>query len=280
MAGAILASSISGSLDAKNIVLGVLTRQLELSNLEALAIKAQVPELTGTIPVYVPGTADEDLGEWQTSEINGGTFAHVDFVLKKDRIKLAVSTEARHRSKAGDPLAIQKSSGAMSLAAKLDKKIAQALEVDPQTSAAGDSWVEPTHNPLADIATAVGNLRPWPADYIIMRSEVWAAYAANEYTAKYSVSAPQNVKGVIATVPGFNLPIYINDDITAKTVIVGCSAAPSVVLGQGPVEVSEEQVDTSGRIYQMDVFRQAKAPIMKDDSGKNVAAYQLTACLD
>jgi hypothetical protein len=280
MPGITLASSISGSLDAKNIVLGVLTRQLELSNLADLAVSVPVPNLTGTVPIYIPGEADEDLGEWETSEINGGAFSNVDFDLKKDRVKIGVSTEAKYKSKEGDPLAIQQNSAAMVLASALDKKIAKALEVNPQTNSAGDSWAEATHNPIVDLANAKAAILPWPADYVIMHSNVWAAFAGNAYTMKYVTGAPEAHKGVLTTIPGLDLKVYVSDHLTAKTCIVGCSMAPSVALGQGPVEVAEEKVGTSGRIWTMDVFRQAKAPIIPNDNGKNVAAYQLTGCLD
>lgn len=51
--GMIGASQISGSLDAKNIIMGVLYKAVELSNLESICGKVQVPELTATIPVFL-----------------------------------------------------------------------------------------------------------------------------------------------------------------------------------------------------------------------------------
>ncbi len=277
MAGAVLASSISGSLDAKNLVLDVLTRQIELSNLAELALPVPVPELEATVPIYIPGKADMDLGEWETTGINGGVFKSVKFSLKKDRVKLGVSTEAKYKSKKGDPLAIQKATNAEVLAEALDYRIAKALEVNPQTGAAGAKWSTVTNNPLIDLAKAVRHVKR--ADYVIMHGDVWTAFVGNDYTSKYVVGNPEKLKGVMTTIPGLELKVYVSDDITAKSCIIGRSSAPSVAIGNGPVEVAEEQIDTSGRVYQIDVFRQAVAPIIPTDDGKNKGAYQLTGVI-
>jgi len=133
MAGMITATGISGSLDAKNIAMGVLMQAKKMSKISALFQSIQVPELTCTIPVAKPGSVDEDVQELEVSSIDTGAFAHVDFSLKKDRIKIAASDESGYKSKVGDPLMIQKTNGASELARILDKKAIAALETTPQT---------------------------------------------------------------------------------------------------------------------------------------------------
>lgn len=64
-AGIIRATDISGSLDAKNIVMGVLKGALELTDLLPLVGKAQVPKLVATIPVMGVQAGHEDLEEWE-----------------------------------------------------------------------------------------------------------------------------------------------------------------------------------------------------------------------
>lgn len=48
---------------------------------------------------------------------------------------------------------------------------------------------------------------------------------------------------------------------------------------QRPVIVREEDSMSGGVIYQVDVFRQAKAPILKTAGALNMGAYQLTAVI-
>lgn len=280
MAGTITATSIEGSLDAKNIVLGVLTRAYELSNLMEIAAPVDVPELNATIPVQVGPAVDEDLVEFEETLINNGSFASVDFNLKKDRVRIAVSDEARYRSRVGDPLSLQKAAASDALAQALDKKIALALQTDPQTAAATKKWDTVTNNPLIDLAIAAAKIRPYKADFVVMTSAVWSAFVGNNYTAQFVQGrAAEGMTGVLTVIPGLNLKVYVNDDITAKSALVGCSGAPAVAVGNGPVKVRTKDLEQGGEMYQIDVWRQAKAPILLDDSSKNKAVAQITAVI-
>lgn len=62
-AGIITASGISGSLDAKNIAMAVLKKQIEVSNLREICSQVDVPELVDTIPVQSIPEGAEDLGD-------------------------------------------------------------------------------------------------------------------------------------------------------------------------------------------------------------------------
>ena len=264
-AGIITASSISGSLDAKNIVLGVLKKQVEVSNLMEICSQVQVPELTATIPVQSVMEGIEDLGDWEWSKIEGSEFSNVDFSLKKDRVKLGVSDEAKFKSRAGDPLSLQVDAAAMRLANLLDKKIVTALETSPQTHATLAAWSTVTNNPMRDFA--------------IMPSAVYSALVGNNYTAQFATGNPDAMSKAIAKIPGLDLKVYINENVTAKSVLVGCSGAPACALGIGPVQVREEDSLSGGRIYQIDTWRQAKAPIVKNSSNLNMGVYQVTAVI-
>lgn len=279
MPGIIQASNISGSLDAKNIVLGVLKKQIEVSNLLQLCTQVQVPELTATIPIQSVMAGHEDLSEWEWSEAEGSEFEGIDFNLKKDRVKVGRSDESKYKSRAGDPLVLQKDAAAMRLANILDKKIVKALETNPQTGAAAKKWDTVTNNPLIDLATACSKIAPYTADYVIMHPAVWGAFVGNDYTTEFIKGNPEKLNGVLTVVPGLNLKVFTNSNVTAKSAIVGCSGAPSCALGNGPVEVREYDSPKGGQIYQIDVFRQAVAPILKDASAKNMAAYHLTAVI-
>lgn len=280
MAGMITATSIEGSLNAKNIAMGVLTQANKMSKIAGLFQSIPVPELTCTIPVAKPGAVDEDLDELEISQINTGNFTHVDFSLKKDRIKLAATDESGYKSKAGDPLAIQKTASAAELARILDKKVVAALQTTPQTGATGAIWSTVTNSPLNDIATAVAAIGPYPADFVAMPAAVHAKYLATNVIASIGTGNPQALAGCVGTVPGYNLPIFIDENITAKSAIVGSAQGMAAVIGNGPVKV--RQWDSPGEgatIYQMDVYRQVKAPIFLNDSNLNQAVYQITGVI-
>jgi len=278
MGGAIGATQISGSLDAKNIVMDLITKELKISNLVPLCMQAPVPELTGTIPVLSPSGISTDLGEWESSLVKGGDFSYVSFDLKKDRIKLMVSDEARFKSKMGDPLGLQKEGASLLLAQELDKKIATALQTTPQTTATAGAWSTVTNNPLKDLAIACGLVKPYKADFVIMTSNVWAQFVGNNYTAQYATGNPGNIAGVISRIPGLNLDVYISDDITAKTILVGCSKA-AAVIGNGPIKVRQEDVMDGGEIWQIDVFRQVKSTFLKTSGNLNMGVAQITAVI-
>ena len=274
------ATQIDGSLNARNIVMGVLQQGVELSNLQVLCGRTPVPELTATIPIATPGAVTEDLEEFEESEIEGGEFTNIDFSLKKDRIKFGVSDEAGYKSKVGDPLAIQKVGGGVQLAAILDKKIATAFETSPQTSATGAAWDTVTNNPLIDIGTAVAALRPYKADAICMHSDVWAHFIANDLVKDAGQGNPVAFKDAVMKVPGLGLDIFVNDNFTATSATVVATNGMPAVIGNGPVKVRTWDANGAGaKMYQMDVFRQVKAPIYKTSGGLNMAAYELTAVI-
>jgi hypothetical protein len=176
----------------------------------------------------------------------------------------------------GDPLALQKNAAASRLAYILDKKVVTALQTSPQTGAAVAVWN--TGHPLADIATAVAALRPYKADFCVMPPAVWAIYCGNADITGTSMP-PSDKAGALAKVPGFNLDIYVSSWPTVKTVIVGASAAPAACYGVGPVKVRQEDLIDGGEIWQIDVFRQCVAPILKTSGALNMAAYVLTSVI-
>lgn len=280
MPGLITALDISGSLDAKNLVMGVLEKGVELSNLVSIATQCQVPELTGTIAIASAGSVIEDLEELEYSDIESGEFTNVDFSLKKDRVKLAVSDEAGYKSKSGDPLAIQKTAAGAQLGNVLDKKIIKALETSPQTAASAGAWSTKTNNPLADLGVAVDGVLPYKANFVIMTPNVHAKYLANNFVKDVGQGNPAAMKGAVAKVPGLDLDIFINSQLTTDSVMVGSSTGVCVALGNGPVKVRNwDDGSIGGKVYQMDVFRQAKAPIFVTSGSLNMSAYQITAVI-
>jgi len=278
MAGLIGTSDISGSLDAKNIVSSVLTTALEMSNLVSLCTQVSVPELTATIPVMTAAAVDEDVEEFEISEIGGSAFTNVDFDLKKDRVFVASSDEATYKSKAGDPLTIQTNSAGVRLANILDKKIVSAFETSPQTGAGTAAWGTVSSNPLVDLATAVAAIRPYKADFVVMPTSVYTDYMQLDFIETTASYIPSEAKGSVAKIPGVELDIYVNDNVTADSAIVGASNGTPAAVGNGPVKVREWDEATLGaRMYQMDVFRQAVAPVFTNSSSLNMAVYQITS---
>lgn len=275
MAGTTTAAGISGSLDAKNIAMKVLQGAVELTDLKSLCMEVQVPELTATIPVYsVPG-GDEDLDEFETSDIGGSAYTYVDFALKKDRVKVAVSDEARYKSRAGDPLSLQIGGASARLAQLLNAKIIAAAETTPQT-ADGADWTS-TNNPLADLGTAIAAIRPFKADRILMGSAAFAAYVGNASIANYGAGNVQSFNNAVAVLPGYNIPIFASTEATSTSVYVVASKAPGLVIGNGPVKVRRKDTMSGGEVYQIDVWRQVKSTIHDTGSTTNKACYVITA---
>lgn len=280
MAGMITATSISGSLDAKNIAMGVLTQAQKMSKVAGIFQAIQVPELTCTIPVAKPGAVDEDVEELEVSQINTGNFAHVDFSLKKDRIKLAASDESTYKSKVGDPLSIQKTGAAAELSRILDKKAIAALQTTPQTGATAGAWSTVTNSPLVDVATAVAAIGPYPADFAVMPGAVHAKYVVNNAISNISTGNPAALAGAVGMIPGYNIPIWVDENVTAKSCIIGSAQGMAAVIGNGPVKVRQwDSPENGATIYQMDVYRQVKAPIFLNDSDLNQAVYQITGVI-
>jgi len=280
MTGIISSADISGSLDAKNIVLGVLTTALEATNLLPLCAQTDVPELVATVPVMTAAAVDEDVGEFQTSDIDGSVFTNVDFDLKKDRVYVASSDEAGYKSKAGDPLKLQTGSAGIRLANVLDKKIVSAFETSPQTSSTGGAWSTVTENPLIDLATAAVGVRPYKADFVVMPSAVYTEYLQNEFMETTAAYVPSEAAGAASKVPGLELDIYVNDNVTAKSILVGASNGMPAVVGNGPVKVREwDDGPIGATMYQMDVFRQAVAPVHLNSSSLNMSIYQVTSVI-
>jgi hypothetical protein len=281
MPGMTVAADISGSLDVKNLVMGVLEKGVALSNLMSMIkTTVQVPRLDATIPVLTQGAVTRDVDELQETDIEGGSFTNVTFALKKDRVKLAISDEAEYRSMAGNPLDIQVQGAGVKLAAELDYKIVKALETSEQTSACAGAatWNTASNSPLVELGTAVAAIRPYKADFVIMTPHVWSHYLLSDFVKNAGTGNPSGTAGAIAKVPGLDLNIFIDSNLTENTFMVGASEGMPAVLGQGPVKVRKWDSSHNGAtIYQMDVYRQVKAPIFLNDSSLNMAAYAVTA---
>jgi hypothetical protein len=280
MAGTITAASISGSLDAKNLAMAVLTQANQMSGISQIFPTVQVPELTATIPLTKPGSVAEDVQELETTDIDTGTFLNVDFSLKKDRVKLAVSDEARYKSKAGDPLALQIRAAGAELARTLDKKVITALQTTPQTAATQGAWSTVTNSPLADATAAEGLLAPYKIDFCAMPQAVYAKYMGTNLIGNIATGNPSAIGAARGTIPGYDCPIFIDANVTAKTAIFGSASGMAAVIGQGPVKVREWDDPNSGAtIYQIDVYRQVKSTIFRTSGSLNQSAYVVTAVI-
>ena len=279
MSGIILPGDIEGSLDAKNIAMRVLRGAIELTDLKALCGSAQVPELVATIPVYSVPAGNEDLSPFEESEVEGSEFTNVNFNLKKDRVKVAVSDEARYKSRAGDPLSLQEGGASERLAQLLNKKIVKALNVTPQTGAGAD-W-SGANNPLTDIGKAVAAIRPYKADSVVMGTVAFANYVGNASIANFGSGNISQFANAVAVVPGYNLPIYttseVDANVSSECAFIVASKAPGAVIGNGPVKVRRKDLMSGGEVYQIDVWRQVVSNIHSTDDSTNKAVYKLTA---
>lgn len=281
MPGVTTATSINGVLDAnaKKILTNVLKESVEMSGVSQLLQRVPVPNLVGSIPVASAGSVDEDLDEFEHSDVNGGKFYNLEYNLKKDRVKLMSSDEAEIKSLKGSPLSIQVSASAMQLSATLDKKSAEALDTAPQTVSAATLWDTPTNNIYKEISRAKALMKPYKPDAIIMTQDVYDAYISNDTLLTLATGNPtvmQNSEGIM---PGTSLNVFVDDNITAKSAIL-CKSQVCGAIGQGPVKARQwDDGDSGAMVYQYDVFRQAKDCIFKNTSDKNMAAVQITGLI-
>ena len=283
MPGIVDTDAISGSLDSGTLVSEVLHTMIGVSDLYQLCRPVPVPFLTGTVPISKGSvTVAEDLEEFERSDIETAEFAYASFALKKDRVVLGVSDESKRKSRAGDPMVIQKEDAATNLAAILDKKVIAALQTSPQTGATAGAWSTVTNNPMADFATAVAAVKPYKADFVIMPTAVWAKWIANDlYKAIVAYGDTPKLEGAVGRVPGLGLDIFVDTMgyTTAKSILVGASKA-CAAYGYGDVEINTERDNNLGaEIYYMDVYRQVLGPIYKNASNLNKAVYQVTAAI-
>jgi len=274
--GMTTAGVISGYLDRADILRGVLAEGFALSNVVSLLDQVDVPNLDGSIPIYHPGGADEDLDELETSDINGGYFTNVVFNLKKDRVKLAASDEAKFRSRGGDPLQIQISGAGQDLADKLDKKTIAAFDTSPQTGSASAPWSTTTNSIYYDLTTAIQACKPYKANFVVMAEDTFSAYCQNETLLKLSYGTPSVLAGAVGRVPGLGLDIFTDSRVTPGAAFVGASKY-CAILGKGPAKIGTTDDRNAGAvIYVSDVWRQVKAPIYTNASGLNKALYKIT----
>lgn len=278
MSGTITPTNIDGSLDAKNIAMRVLRGAVELTDLAPMCMSVPVPELVATVPVYSVPEGNEDLEPMEESEIGGSEFTNVDFDLKKDRVKVAVTDEARYKSRAGDPLTLQIGGASARLAQMLNKKIVAALNTTPQT-AAGADWGG-ANNPITDIGVAVAAIRPYRPDAIVMGTVAFANYVGNSSIANFGTGNIGQFANAVAVVPGYNLPIYVSsevdDNVADDVAFVVASKAPGAVIGNGPVKVRRKDLMSGAEVYQIDVWRQVVSNIHDTGSTTNKAVYKLT----
>lgn len=283
MPGIVDTDGISGSLDSGTLVSEVLHTMIGVSSLYQLCRPVPVPNLTGTVPISKGSmTIAEDLEEFERSDVETAEFTYASFSLKKDRAVLAVSDEAKRKSRAGDPMVIQKEDAATNLAAILDKKVIAALETSPQTHATNGAWSTVTNNPMRDLGMAVAGCKPYRADFVVMTNDVWSAWLGNDlYKNIVAYGDTPKLERAVGRVPGLGLDIFVDTEgyMTAKSILVGASKF-AAAYGYGDVEINTERDNNLGaEIYYMDVYRQVLGPIYKNSSNLNKATYQVTAVI-
>lgn len=280
MAGVITTGDISGTLDAKNLAMRVVKGAIELNDLSKMCLSVKVPELTATIPVQSVQAGAADLGEFEDSDVEGSDFTNVSFALKKDRIKVAVSDESRYKSKAGDPMGLQITTGSSRLSQMLNKKIVDCLDTTPQTSA-GSDWGG-SNNPLADLGTAIAAIKPFTPSHVLMGTSAFKNYISNSSIATFGSGNVSQFESAVAVVPGYNIPIIasseVDDNVTDgdEVAFVVAKEAPGAVIGNGPVKVRRKDLMSGGEVYQIDVWRQVVGMVHDTGSTTNKAVYKLT----
>ena len=96
-----------------------------------------------------------------------------------------------------------------------------------------------TNSPLVDVATAVAAIGPYPADFAVMPGAVHAKYIVNNAISNVATGNPQALAGCVGMIPGYNIPIFVDENVTAKSVMIGSAAGMAAVIGNGPVKIRQ-----------------------------------------
>lgn len=235
-------------------VLGLARPQYSLRGLCRLI---RMDALTARIDVATKLAGREKVPPLVEAELSAQDYTTVDFDLWKNVVHVALSDEAMKKA-AHDILGLHVGDAARDLSRMENKQISEELAT--ATEAAGADWGTATNNPFDDIVPEVTTIEGngYPVDWIAAHPLVWGDYFANPFV-RGSLQGVQLPAGKTFQVPGLPGVRGVSDSqLTSTSAYVGSSAAPAIVLGEGPTEAARYRDEKAG--YDAYIIRQWLQP--------------------
>jgi len=214
-------------------------------------------KIRGVIPLLGNGAVQSQLDEFEHATSINAIPAGADITLYKDRVRLAVSDEAKMDSDVGDPLQFQKMQASAELAGNLDSLIATQIFTTPQLYGGAVTWS--TASPLIALGSMISTLRPYRATAVVMSNTAFAAYVSALGDQVYSGGSQADLEKGVTMLPGYNIPVFSSthaNDASSNGFAVISAQCPGVLLGTGAIKIrTEDNMDLGAEIWQGDYWR-------------------------
>jgi len=213
--------------------------------------------LTARVDVATKLAGREKVPPLVEAELSAQDYTPVEFDLWKNVVHVAISDEAAKKA-AHDILSLHVADAARDLARMENKQISE--ELADATDESGVDWGTSTNNPFDDLVAVISTIEGngYPVDWIAAHPLVWGDFLSNPFV-RGSLQGVQLPAGRIFQVPGLPGVTGISDNQLTNTVAyVGSSAAPALVLGEGPTEAARYRDERAG--YDAYIIRQWLEP--------------------
>lgn len=272
----IATKAFGGTINQKQVFSEIMVEALEMTNLADPRITKTLPmnKLRAVLPLMGRNAVTKQLDEFEHSFVSGSAPTGFDMKLFKDRVRLAKSDESGIESDLGDPLVLQKAQVAGDLASALNGLIAEQITTTPK-EVTGQDWT--SVSPLVLIGAMVNAMSPYMPTAVVMGTVAHSQYVSALGNLMFLGGTTEDLQRGIATVPGYNIPIFASKDIDtfdasgSKGINLVSSNVPGVVLGTGPIKVrSWDDADEGAEFWQYDIWRTAFSNVRQDATNKNI----------
>lgn len=260
--------------------LAVLNNPNVVYSASASRLEMEFPTL-GRVPVA------KQLDELEETPAQNAGVDSYKMRLKKDRIKLSISDEARIAFDLGDPMELQRRQSAFGFARVLEEQIIDAIQLTPQTMGAPIDFS--TQDPMMVIGEMAMKLLPYTPTALVMSPYAFAKYAAALGHQIFIGQTSADLGKARAMVPGYEIPIYVCSTLNTYVPTGGAladsdmymvsSQVPAVIVGEGTIKARQwDDNDKGAYYYQYDVFRSVSSGgnVFQTDAGQNAGVVQAT----
>lgn len=280
-AGVVMPSDIS-DVQAVTILQEVLGLARPQYTLRGVCRPIPMDNLTMRVDIATSLAGQEKVAALEEAAISAEAYTAVNFDLWKNVVHVAISDEAQ--MKAAHPLLqMHVSDAARDIARMENKQIATELEAnvtEKEASVVYADWGAQTSgisttNPFTAIQASINHIQGhgYPVDFMAMHPTLYGKFIQNSFVQKsvFYGMAQFGKDGGQFSLPGYpTIKVYTDFALTetptaALGPIIGSSAAPGIVLGQGPTMAAEYRNELAG--YDGYIIRQWMQPkVVIDDA--------------
>jgi len=231
----LIESDVTDGMQAEVIAEEVIAKARTWYRLREVCRVQESEEIVGKLPIQTNLAGQEKVGELVEAELSALSFTDVEIDMWKNVVHVAVSSEAKLRSKY-DLLRMSIQDAAKDIARMENKQIAEMM--DNATALAGADWSNDANSPMDDIqaATALLNNAGYEPQWLVMTPNVYEAFSTNAKVVDAYVRGA-TVGERIPSVLG--LAILVDPNLTDKQAWVVDKNAPAFLLADGPEVVTE-----------------------------------------